>query len=83
MGEPGDTNPAAAGRHRTIVALQRLERAVMDLEQAADAHGQRRSDEADRSCEMQAEAEALRSLQHLLSDRLDAAIARLKAGVGE
>jgi hypothetical protein len=31
---------------------------------------------------MRAEAEALRSLQHLLSDRLDAAITRLKAGVG-
>lgn len=83
MDVPGEGEGAQPAGGRTAAAVLRLERAVDRLEQAVDAHEQRLPDEGDRSSGMRAETEALRSLQHLLSDRLDAAIARLKSGVGD
>lgn len=79
VGEGGLGHPHAG---RAAVALRRVEAAVSRLEAAADAHAQRTFEDSDLSSGIQAEAEALRSLQHLLSDRLDAAIARLKTGIG-
>ncbi|QLH39485.1 MAG: hypothetical protein HWD60_11750 [Defluviicoccus sp.] len=80
--KPGEHEPSQgehAQRGRAGQALRRLEDAVARLEAAADIHAKRLVEGGDLTSGIYAEAEALRSLQHLLSDRLDAAIARLKS----
>ncbi len=80
--EPGQGEPSQgehAQRGRAGQALRRLEDAVARLEAAADVQAKRLVEGGDLTSGIYAEAEALRSLQHLLSERLDAAIARLKS----
>ncbi len=81
-GDPGEGDPGQVGAGRAGGALRRLEHAVSRLEAAADAQARRMVEDGDPTSGIHIEAEALRSLQHLLSDRLDAAIARLKTGIG-
>lgn len=82
QGEPGQSEAAHPPSGGAAGALRRLERAVCGLEAAADVIARRSAEDGELSSGMHAEAEALRSLQHLLADRLDAAIARLKSGIG-
>lgn len=82
QGVPGQGEPSQGGRAqrgRAGQALRCLEDAVARLEAAVDVQAKRLVEGDDLTSGIYAEAEALRSLQHLLSDRLDAAIARLKS----
>lgn len=64
-------------------ASRNLKATVAGLEAAIAAHLQRAGREADRMRTLQAEVTALRATQQAMADRLDAAIARLKSGMGD
>jgi hypothetical protein len=64
-------------------AIDRLNRAVSQLEAALAARERAMAEEATRMHSVRAEADALRTLQQTVATRLDAAIARLKEAIGD